>query len=37
MKFIIMSALVMASVMAVSVRYLAPDPPNGVVIHDGVR
>ena len=36
MKFIIMSALVMASVMAVSARYLAPDGPNGVVIH-GVR
>jgi hypothetical protein len=31
-----MSALVMASVMAVSARYLAPDGPNGAVIH-GVR
>jgi hypothetical protein len=37
MKFIIMSALVMASVMAVSARYLAPAPPNGAAIHDGVR
>jgi hypothetical protein len=36
MKFIIMSALVMAGVMAVSARYLAPDGPNGAVIH-GVR
>jgi hypothetical protein len=29
-----MSALVMAIVMAVSARYLAPDGPNGPVIHD---
>ena len=37
MKLMLMSALVMASVMAVSAQYLAPDGPNGAVIHDGVR
>jgi hypothetical protein len=36
MKWMIMSTLVITSVMAVSARYLAPDGPNGAVIH-GVR
>jgi hypothetical protein len=36
MKLMILFALVMASVMAVSARYLAPDGPNGTVIQ-GVR
>jgi hypothetical protein len=37
MKLMIMSALVIASVMAVSARYLAPDDPNGTVVNHGVR
>jgi hypothetical protein len=43
MKLMIMSALVMASVMAVSAQYLVPDnsglsfDPNGAVVIHGVR
>jgi hypothetical protein len=43
MKLMLMSALVMASVMAVSAQYLAPDNsglslgPNGAVVTHGVR